>query len=292
VISLGPNTLNQKKLLKFNLYSVSKTLLTLLNIVFTRLLGKRLILPSKLAKGTEASVFINNVLSDVKNAIYLEIGVKNGSTFEAVKSKVKVGVDPYPKYFSLNLRKLESWRCTSDNYFENHCNRLFDVIYLDGLHHFDQTWRDLQNSLRYIKPSGIILIDDIIQKDKFSGLTPQQFALESRFLSSGSSDSAWNGDIYKIGLLLSKLPENFVFRVIDFGNNPRAILLCSNYNWRSFPIFSSEIIKEADDALPESLFNFQDSKVSIPELFRPISAEEALRMARNHMQGFGSKKIG
>ncbi len=269
-------------------YGGSKTWIRWLRKISTRLLGRSILLPSSFAKGTETSVFINKLLANFENATYLEIGVNNGATFEAISLRVKVAVDPYPKYFNLYSRNIRTYTCTSDDYFEKHCNEYFDLIYLDGLHHFDQTWCDLQNALRRIKPSGLILIDDIVPSDKFSGIIPRTSALEARFLSTGSLDPSWTGDIYKIGILLSKLPENFVFRVIDFRNNPRAILFSANYDWKAFPIPDFETIKRANDTSPESIFDFQFAKVPIPTIFRPISPDEATQITRNHIEGFRS----
>jgi predicted O-methyltransferase YrrM len=38
----------------------------------------------------------------------------------------------------------------------------FDVIVLDGLHTFEQTLRDLLNSEAYLKPNGVVIIDDVM----------------------------------------------------------------------------------------------------------------------------------
>lgn len=57
--------------------------------------GKRLLLPNYLSKGTEASDLINSLVNLRQfRGRYLEVGVENGLTFESVRLRQRVGVDP------------------------------------------------------------------------------------------------------------------------------------------------------------------------------------------------------
>jgi hypothetical protein len=215
------------------------------------------------------SNFINRIVEGLQNLSYLEIGVFAGNTIEAVKIQTRVAVDPKPLYLRFPSRGVKTFKCTSDSFFAKAQKTRFDLIYLDGLHHFKQTWLDLENAVRSIKPYGIIFIDDVVPVDEFSALTPQSYALQKRFMNSGSRSYAWHGDVFKLGLLLSRLPDTFEFGTILFGKNPRGYLYSKDGDWNSFPKFNSEEISTIDLVEAKSVFGFKP-KPSIPESFNPV----------------------
>ena len=78
--------------------------------------------------------FINKV--NCKN--YLEIGCDRNQIWDHINVKNKFGVDP---------RRGGNIRLTSDEFFEqNKDNNLFDVIFIDGLHTYDQVSKDVEES--------------------------------------------------------------------------------------------------------------------------------------------------
>ena len=95
---------------------------------------------------------------------YLEIGVWAGETFHALRAGRKVAVDPTFR-FEHSDREMgcEYHEVTSDQYFMalTHDASLFDVIFLDGMHTFEQTLRDLMNSIDFLRRDGVIVIDDV-----------------------------------------------------------------------------------------------------------------------------------
>ena len=76
---------------------------------------------------------------------YLEIGCANNDLFDAVMAGRKVGVDP--------LRG-GTHRLTSDVFFAGCGGEPFDVVFIDGLHLYDQVRRDLDGALGVLKPGG------------------------------------------------------------------------------------------------------------------------------------------
>ena len=105
---------------------------------------------------------------------YLEIGCDNNETFSNIKISNKVGVDPISG---------GTLRMTSDNFFKNN-ETFFDLIFLDGSHTFQQTFRDIENSINFLKDDGIILVHDCLPTEIKRQVVPRICWI-------------WNGDVWK-----------------------------------------------------------------------------------------------
>jgi len=96
---------------------------------------------------------------------YLEIGCASDACFSRIKAKHKVGVDPAS---GGTVRK------TSDAYFDEAiaAGEKFDIIFIDGLHHHDQVFRDVENSLACLNRGGAILMHDCLPPNAAHELDP------------------------------------------------------------------------------------------------------------------------
>ena len=112
--------------------------------------------------------FINKALSlyDVNTVKYLEVGVFTNQTFETIKAKNKTSVDPDPGSYPTFLG-------TSDEFF-NQNNEKFDVIFIDGLHHYDQCQADAINSLKCLNKNGFIFFHDFIPRNFLEEYVPRR----------------------------------------------------------------------------------------------------------------------
>lgn len=140
---------------------------------------------------------------------YLEIGVERGLTFEAVKSKRKVAVDPHPLFRETKLPEGASvFVGTSDEYFASVDSQTsFDLIFLDGLHLANQAYLDFVNSCGLSVTRTVIVIDDVFPSDEASAL-PDRGSSEEAKLREGISHSRWYGDVWKLlWLLLTRYPQ-------------------------------------------------------------------------------------
>lgn len=139
---------------------------------------------------------------------YLEIGLDRGRTFEAVKAHRKIGVDPEIGFLLDSVpSNSEIVLKTSDEFFRSYTGKSFSLVFLDGLHEAQQTYRDLINSLNLLKPGGIIVVDDVSPKNEASAL-PQQNAAKTAVLDHGLRDYGWFGDVYKVvGAIAHHHPE-------------------------------------------------------------------------------------
>ena len=128
---------------------------------------------------------------------YLEIGTYHNETFNTIPLPIKnkFGVDPVS---GGNIR------LTSDMFFKK--NKIkFDVIFIDGLHTYEQCQRDVINSLNSLKKNGIILIHDLLPKNKFDSQVPRK-------------QDVWTGDIWKVAVELNYSKNiKFIIANIDHG---------------------------------------------------------------------------
>ena len=88
--------------------------------------------------------FITSATQKFKNCSYLEIGCDNNICFNSIPVSDKIGVDP---------DRGGNIKDTSDNFFKNN-KKNFDVIFIDGLHIFEQCRKDVINSLKVLNKNG------------------------------------------------------------------------------------------------------------------------------------------
>jgi hypothetical protein len=139
---------------------------------------------------------VNLLLSKKSNPVYLEIGCASNDLFDSVLAPKKVGVDPSAG---------GTIRATSDEFFATN-QSLFDVIFIDGLHTYQQVRRDVVNSLRCVKDGGWIAIHDMLPRNWIEHHVP--------IISRGD----WCGDVWKVAFELAQT-EGIDFKIlkIDHG---------------------------------------------------------------------------
>ncbi len=160
-----------------------------------------------------------NALAKINSASkYLEVGVCKGATFNRVNIPFKVAVDPKFRFNTNDHtdRNTIFHEVTSDEFFAKLASEYdsFDLIYLDGLHTFEQTFRDFCASLRYSHQNTIWLIDDTHPISLFSADPDLKRARRLQKLV-GDERGAWMGDVYKV-----------VFAIHDFF---------PQFNYATFP---------------------------------------------------------
>lgn len=92
-------------------------------------------------------------------------------TFEGSDEHSKINFKKVEENFSHNLEPYKDRfylaKGTSNLFFENKNkinSELFDIIYIDGSHHYDDVLSDAQNSYNHIKQGGIIIFDDFLKR--------------------------------------------------------------------------------------------------------------------------------
>jgi hypothetical protein len=137
---------------------------------------------------------INLLIKKINAKKYLEIGISDGINFSKINCDYKVGVDPEPiSPATIHL--------TSDDFFKQNQEK-FDVIFIDGLHHADQVYNDIINSLNVLNEDGYIVCHDMNplleehQKIPYTG-------------------GIWNGDCWKAFVSLRKERGDLQMYVVD-----------------------------------------------------------------------------
>jgi hypothetical protein len=139
---------------------------------------------------------VNKLLSKFENPFYLEIGCAGNDLFNSLPIPNKTGVDPSS---GGTIRK------TSDEFFRSN-NTKYDVIFIDGLHTYEQVRRDVINSINSLNKGGWIAIHDMLPRDWIEHHVP--------VISKGT----WTGDVWKVGFELTKTHGiDFKILKIDHG---------------------------------------------------------------------------
>ena len=125
--------------------------------------------------------FISLATQKFKNCEYLEIGCDTNICFSSIPLINKIGVDPKN---GGNVRE------TSDNFFKNN-KKEFDVIFIDGLHVYEQCRKDIINSLKFLNRNGFIILHDMIPRSWLEENVPRL-------------QGHWSGNVWKVALELIK----------------------------------------------------------------------------------------
>lgn len=167
-----------------------------------------------------------NSLAEINSAkCYLEIGVREGATLKKVNVVSKYGVDPLfrfdkQSFFDKPDERVELFEVASDQFFaELSPDVKFDLVFVDGLHQFEQVLRDILNAFRHCHAKSILVVDDTI---------PTSIAAATRNLSdlgkimeaTCENSKNWMGDVYKIFPFL----HNFLLE-LEVATFPRTTTL-------------------------------------------------------------------
>ena len=163
---------------------------------------------------------------------YLEIGVAKGLCFFKLKARRKIAVDP-----SFIFSKKRKWRScftnpcnfrsryfemTSDLFFKMHREILIkappEIVFLDGLHTHEQSFRDFENVLPFIASGGLIILHDC-NPSSAAASTPADSYEHARKLNPEGWTGEWSGDVWKtIPKIRKTYPDLSVFVLdCDYG---------------------------------------------------------------------------
>lgn len=168
---------------------------------------------------------IQRIIDKKKARTYLEIGVKDGSNFFPIKAREKVAVDPN---FTFSRKCRTGWtfrnlcnvaaryhKSTSDSYFAHKKpTQRFDVVFIDGLHTYEQSSKDVIKSLSNLNETGVIVIHDCNPPNQASAY-PAESAQHAAQLTASTGTEGWCGDVWKTICYLRSHREDLRVFVLD-----------------------------------------------------------------------------
>jgi hypothetical protein len=157
---------------------------------------------------------------------YLEIGVATGATFFEIDVERKVGVDPRYRFDVTTHTdpRATFHTLTSNDYFTGPgFGESFDLMFVDGLHTFEQTLTDFHATLQMAHARSIILVDDTVPNDVFSAVPNQKLAFKYR-AKTGNKSLVWHGDVYKLIVYIHDFLPMLSYMTFMSGGNPQTVV--------------------------------------------------------------------
>jgi hypothetical protein len=177
---------------------------------------------------------VQQALGERAKPVYLEIGVSHGVAFGRIAADEKIAVDPAFK-LSARARRLADAKAHATHYFETTSDAFFasqtaflaqrgiDVALIDGLHCYGQVVRDVENTLRYLRDDGVIVLHDCNPRTAsvgFPATSYDDFRAHHRWRSLlWLTLPPWSGDVWKAIVHLRSTRDDLRIAVLkcDFG---------------------------------------------------------------------------
>lgn len=202
---------------------------------------------------------------------YLEIGVERGVTFEGIEIESRVAVDPE---FLVDLETLrgsgaEAYEITSDEYFEGlDVDRAFDIVFIDGLHIFEQAYRDLTNALLHTHANSLIVLDDTVPSDAYSAEREHRLAVDLRRGDLEVQVASWHGDVYKVVFAIHDFHPGLQYATITGPGKPQTFV------WRAKEPRRKPFFDDLEAVSRLTYFDTQRHR----ELMHPTDEEGAMKL--------------
>lgn len=167
--------------------------------------------------------FISKAIAMYDNCKYLEIGVADNIVFNSIPLSIenKYGVDPVEG---------GNYRMTSNEFFKQNSDLKFDVIFIDGLHEYEQCQKDCLNSMKHLKEGGIIFFHDFLPRSFLEECVPRK-------------QTAWTGDVWKVAVELNN-SFNVEFKIINIDMGIGVLKINKNSKYQKIDNLKNEGFKE------------------------------------------------
>ena len=153
--------------------------------LFKERFSKKLDLKFDNVKRWDLIQYLNSVY---KFKSYLEIGCDDNQLFSKIDIPKKIGVDPVSG---------GNYKAKSDDFFSQNSEK-FDLIFIDGLHEYNQVKKDILNSLKFLNDKGFILVHDCLPRSLSAQAVPRY-------------RNVWNGDVWKAIVEFRTYPNLEIF---------------------------------------------------------------------------------
>ncbi|MDE5833278.1 MAG: class I SAM-dependent methyltransferase [Desulfovibrio sp.] len=182
----------------------------------------------------QSATRINRLAKRLPAKTYLEIGVFKGETFVDVAIPEKTAVDPafnFDVSVYKNDKNIRALEVTSSDFFKTlreekaktGISPLYDIIFLDGLHTFRQTFHDFLDTMPYSHPETIWIFDDTAPYDPFCAIPNQRISYRYR-AAFGIGGKPWHGDVFKCVFAIHDFYPFFSYATVYGVGNPQTVV--------------------------------------------------------------------
>jgi SAM-dependent methyltransferase len=228
---------------------------------------------------------IQQLIDARKATTYLEIGVESGDVFIKARANKKIAVDPEIRITRKDKLKAifrdfsnlsnEYYEMTSDEFFETRPDVLkngFGVVFVDGLHTFEQSLKDVENSLKVLRQNGVVVVHDCNPTTE-AAAHPALSWKDAASLGLRGWTGAWSGDVWKTIVYLRSTRKDLNVFVLDCDCGIGIIT-------EGTPTSTLDHSKEEIDAL-----SYGDLKKNRAELLNLKSSDYLREFIRSHQEG-------
>ena len=170
--------------------------------------------------------------------LYLEIGVQNGASLNIAKCRA-IGIDPHPRIEAKPNQEI--FAVTSDEFFNGFSGDAPDLVFIDGLHLFEQALKDFINVEAISHKQTVVVMDDIFPAH------PSQALRDRR-------TRKWAGDVWKVYEILKEYRPDLAIEPLDV--NPTGMIVITQVDPSSTVLaenYSGIIEKYINLQVPESI---------------------------------------
>ena len=182
---------------------------------------------------------------------YFEIGRRSGKNFSAVAIPQKLGVSRYAHFAESPGAGMLFLNMSSDEFFAQmdtpasqtasvvtnmFGQALFDVIFINGLHTFFQSFRDFENSLRYAKRETLLVLNVTVPCDPYSSIPDENLSVQYRRMA-GIEGSVWHGDVFKTVFAIHDRYPQYSYCTLTSGASQTIVWMAEDS--ARTPVFSS-----------------------------------------------------
>jgi len=167
-----------------------------------------LLMASALMPGSTYLEILSSFHRHTQPESYVEIGIGVGNSLTLVNQDTRaVAVDPSPSIENPIKARAKIFPTTSDDFFASYNlhkelgSKSIDLVFIDGLHTYEQAFRDFINIEKYSGRKTVVLIHDCLPINRIVA----QRSSTGRF---------WCGDVWKIIPCLSKHRPDLNIRII------------------------------------------------------------------------------
>jgi len=173
---------------------------------------------------------VQRALEGRVNPVYLEIGVSKGLAFRRISADEKIAVDPEFRLSARSRAQADAkarvthyFETTSDDFFANQAalleQRPVDVALIDGMHTYEQVVRDVENTVRYLRDDGVIVLHDCNPATELVGRRAESWADFVAQQKGPLVIGVWSGDVWKSIVYLRSMRSDLRVAVLkcDMG---------------------------------------------------------------------------